>query len=228
MTDEKRGKGEAVGVRPSLLRGEKLPREPQQRRSIERRTRLKEAALALFGEKGYEGTSVGEIARRARLPVGSFYQHYRTKKQLLVALMDELLERLSEVRIQPSGGGDVRCGLRDVLRAAFSRDLRYLGAYRAWQEAVLTNPELARKQDEIHAWTTARVRAVFERLRQLPGARAGVDVEALARVMDSFFWSLLGRAVLMKQAELDEWIESSTHLIYHAIFTDASEKERKK
>lgn len=212
------------GGRPDLLRGEKLPPAPQQKRSIERRERLKEAALALFGEKGYDGTSVGEIARRAKLPVGSFYQHYRSKKQLLVALMDELLERLSEVRIQPSGGGGVRGGLRDVLTAAFSRDLRYLGAYRAWQEAVLTNPDLARKQNEIHMWTTGRVRGVFERLRQLPGARTNVDVDALARVMDSFFWSLLGRAVLMQRAELDEWIESSTHLIYHAIFTDGAEK----
>lgn len=214
-----------IGPRPNLLRGEKLPREPRQKRSLEKRTRLKDAALALFGEKGYEKTSINQTARRAQLPVGSFYQHYRSKRQLLVALMDDLLEKLSEVRIQPSGAGSIRSALRDVLQAAFSRDLRYLGAYRAWQEAVLTNPDLARKQDEIHAWTTARVRAVFERLRQLPGARPNVDIDALARVMDSFFWSLLGRAVLMKKAELDDWLDSSTHLIYHAIFTDTVERE---
>lgn len=215
---------EDAGGRPDLLRGEDLPAAPQQKRSIKRRELLKEAALELFGQKGYEQTSISEIARRARLPVGSFYQHFRTKKQLLVALMDELLERLSNVRIQPSGR-DVRSGLRDVLRAAFSHDLKYLGAYRAWQEAVLTNPDLARKQEEIHAWTTGRVRRVFEKLREMPGARAGVDVDALARVMDSFFWSLLGRAVQMERVELDEWIETSTVLIYHAIFTDEAGKE---
>lgn len=222
--NKRKSEPERLSGRPDLLRGEKLPPAPQQQRSMERRERLKDAALALFGEKGYEGTSVGEIALQAKLPVGSFYQHYRTKKQLLVALMDDLLEKLSEVRIQPSAGRSMRSGLRDVLAAAFSRDLRYLGAYRAWQEAVLTSPDLARKQDEIHAWTTGRVRGVFERLRQLPDARPEVDVDALARVMDSFFWSLLGRAVLMQGTELDEWIESSTHLIYHAIFADAAEK----
>lgn len=224
--NKQKSEPEGLSERPDLLHGEKLPPAPQQRRSMERRDRLKEAALALFGEKGYEGTSVGEISRRAKLPVGSFYQHYRSKKQLLVALMDELLEKLGEVRIQPSGGRGVRSGLRAVLTAAFSRDLRYLGAYRAWQEAVLTNADLARNEDEIHAWTYGRVRGVFEKLRQLPGARAGVDLNALARVMDGFFWSLLGRAVLMQREELDEWIESSTHLIYHAIFTDGAEKEK--
>jgi hypothetical protein len=45
----------------------------------------------------------------------------------------------------------------------------------------------------------------------------------LARVMDSFFWSLLARAVRLPAAELNQWIDSSAHLIYHAIFTDSPE-----
>ena len=59
--------------RPDLLAGEDLPAEPQQRRSLEKRRKLKAAGLALFGEKGYERTSIEEIARRAKLAVGGFY-----------------------------------------------------------------------------------------------------------------------------------------------------------
>src|SRR5207248_1674526 len=121
-------------------------------------------ALALFGEKGYEAASIEEIARRAELAVGGFYQHYQSKRQLLLVLMDELLERLSGLNLRPEGVGDIREGLRQLLSAAFSRDLRYLGAYRAWQEAALSDPDLARKQQAIHSWTTARVKAVLERL----------------------------------------------------------------
>ena len=77
--------------RPNLLAGEDLPPEPQQKRSLENRVQLKIAALALFGEKGFERTSVEEIARRANLAVGGFYLHYRSKRQLLLALMDDLL-----------------------------------------------------------------------------------------------------------------------------------------
>ena len=209
--------------RPNLLAGEKLQRAPKQKRSHEKRLRLHAAALALFAEKGYEGTSVGAIARRARLPVGSFYQHYGSKRQLLLVLMDELLEKLSTIDLRPGGRG-VRSGIEGMLRAAFSRDLEYLGVCRAWQEAALSNPDIASKQYEIQAWTTARARGVFELLQKLPGARNDVDINGLARGMDAFFWSLLGRAIQMRKAELDDWIHTATHLIYHAILTDSAEK----
>jgi AcrR family transcriptional regulator len=206
--------------RPNLLAGEELLPEPRQRRSLAKRARLKSAALVLFGEKGYEGTSVDEIAKRTNLALGSFYQHYRSKRQLLLALMDELLEHLSRLELRPKAAGDIRSGLRELLSRALSADLRYLGAYRAWQEAALSDPELARKQQEIHAWTTGRVMAVFKLLQQLPGARRGVDIAALAQVMDSFFWNLLAQALRLSKAELNQWIDAATHLIYHALFTD--------
>jgi len=206
--------------RPNLLAGEDLPAEPRQNRSLEKRARLKAAGLALFGEKGFEGTSVDEIARRAKLAVGSFYQHFRSKRQLLLALMDELLEKLSQLDFRPGAVTDVRAGIRALLSRAFSHDLQYLGAYRAWQEAALSDLDLARKQEGIHAWTTARVTTVFQLLQQLPGARPGVDIPGLAGVMDSFFWSLLAQAVGMPEVELNRWIDSATHLIYHALFSD--------
>ncbi len=209
-----------MNARPNLLAHEDLPPEPNQKRSLAKRTRLKSAGLALFGRKGYEAASIGEIAHAAKLATGGFYQHYNSKRQLLLALMDELLEKLSQLDLRPGVWTDVPSGLRELLSAAFSRDLKHLGAYRAWQEAVLSDPDLAKKDAQIHAWTTARVLAVFQLLRQMPGARPDVDIEALARVMDAFFWSLLARAVHMPRPELDVWISTSAHLIHHAMFVD--------
>jgi AcrR family transcriptional regulator len=213
----------ALIQRPNLLASEDLPRSPQQKRSLDKQARLKEAGLEFFRKRGYEQSSVDVIAREADLAVGTFYQHFRTKRQLLLALMDELLEKLSELDLQPGALTDPRAGLRQLLARAFSHDLKYLGAYRAWQEAVLSDDDLARKQEEIRSWTTARVTAVFQFLQQLPGARPGVDVPPLARVMDSFFWGLLAQAVQMPEPELNQWLDSATHLIYHALFTDAHE-----
>jgi AcrR family transcriptional regulator len=213
-----------VSARPNLLAGEDLPPEPHQKRSLDKRARLKAAGLVLFGEKGYENTSIDMIARRAKLAVGGFYQHFRSKRQLLLALMDELLEKLSQLDFRPGAVTDVRAGIRQMLSRAFSHDLRYLGAYRAWQEAALSDPDLARKQEQIHGWTTTRVMTVFQLLQQLPGARQGVDVPGLARVMDSFFWSLLAQAGRFSKVELDQRIDSATHLIYHALFTDPARR----
>jgi AcrR family transcriptional regulator len=217
-----------VNARPNLLAGEDLAAKPIQKRSSAKRERLKAAGLALFGEKGYENTSINEIARRAKLAVGSFYQHFRSKRQLLLALMDELLEKLSQLNFEPQAVTNVRAGIREILSRAFAHDLRYLGAYRAWQEGALSDPGLVKKEEEIHKWTTGRVMGVFHFLQRLPGARENVDIPGLARAMDSFFWSMLARARQLPKAELDQSIDSATHLIYHAMFTDSPQRSRKK
>jgi AcrR family transcriptional regulator len=206
--------------RPDLLRGEDLPPPPRQVRSLERRNRVEDAALELFGTHGYEATTIEDIARAADIPVGGFYHHFRSKRQLLLSLMHDLLVALSNVTLEPRAATHPRAIIRDLLVRGFERDLRYLGAYRAWHEAVLADRELASKQELIHGWTTARVAAAFRRLQQLPSARADVDVDALARVMDSIFWSLLARAAHTRDKELDRAVDATTHLIYHALFVD--------
>jgi AcrR family transcriptional regulator len=217
-----------VAARPNLLAGEDLPADPLQKRSLAKRARLKEAGLLLFSEKGYENTSIDEIAQRAKLAVGSFYQRFRSKRQLLLVLMDELLAKLSQLDFQPQAVTNIRGALRELLSRAFSHELHYLGAYRAWQEAALSDPELVKKQEKIQEWTTGRVMRVFQFLQRLPGSRQNVDVPGLARAMDSFFWSLLAQAGRLSKAELNQWIDSATHLIYHATFTDPPAKSGKK
>jgi AcrR family transcriptional regulator len=213
-----------VNKRPTLLSGEDFPPAPLQKRSMAKRARLNEAALALFGEKGYEATAIEDIASRANLAVGTFYQHYRSKRQLLLVLMDDLLEKLSQLdfRVAPRAGDvDVHSVLRSLLMRAFAADLHYLGAYRAWQEAMLSDPSLGRKNAAIHEWTSARVSALFRALQRHPAARRDIDVAGLAQAMDSFFWSLLGRAVQMPKVVLRRQVEAATHLIFHALFRDS-------
>ena len=87
--------------------------------------------------------------------------------------------------------------------------------------SVLSDPDLAKKQSDIHAWTIGRVTAVLRHLEQLPGARKRVDVPGLAHVVDSFFWSLLAQATLTSRADLNQFLDAATHIIYHAMFSDS-------
>ncbi|GHE68515.1 TetR family transcriptional regulator [Streptomyces spiralis] len=47
------------------------------------RGRLAEAALELYSERGYEQTTVAEIARRAGLTERTFFRHYTDKREVL-------------------------------------------------------------------------------------------------------------------------------------------------
>jgi TetR/AcrR family acrAB operon transcriptional repressor len=210
----------SIPDRPDLLAGEDLPRPPQQERSLARRNRVEDAALALFAEHGYSGTSVEDIARAAGIPTGGVYLHFRTKRQLLLSLMNDLVIALSRIGLEPAtSGAEPRTLIRQLLARGFDRELRYVGAYRAWREAVLTDKELAGLQKQIQAWTTARVAAVFARLQTLRPARRGVDIGTLAVLMDSVFWDLLARGS-RRDAEIEQALSATTDLVYHALFTD--------
>jgi AcrR family transcriptional regulator len=213
----KRARRSSSSRRPDLLRGEELARVPSQRRSRVKREAILAASVELFERNGYEATAIGDITRRARTSVGGFYQYFRSKRQLLLVLMNELLQKLEQIDLQPSGQGDLKSAIESVLRAGLATDLAYAGAYRAWREAMLSDTQLASRDELMRAWTTGRLRAVFERLAHLPGARRGIDVALFAALMDRLFWDLLA-STLRSNSRL---IETLGHTIYHALFEDS-------
>jgi AcrR family transcriptional regulator len=58
------------------------------------RGRLAQAAFALYGERGFEQTTVAEIAKRAGLTERTFFRHFADKREVLFAGADALRERL--------------------------------------------------------------------------------------------------------------------------------------
>jgi AcrR family transcriptional regulator len=58
------------------------------------RGRLEQAALALYGERGFENTTVAEIAARAGLTERTFYRYFTDKREVLFSgggLLQEVL-----------------------------------------------------------------------------------------------------------------------------------------
>ena len=64
-------------------------RERQRQR---RRTEILDAAEALIGEKGFEDTSVDEIAERSEVGVATVYNYFGTKNDLLHAILGRYIE----------------------------------------------------------------------------------------------------------------------------------------
>jgi AcrR family transcriptional regulator len=65
--------------------------------------RIKTAALACFTEKGYAGTTVAEIARRAGLSPAALYLHVESKRALFDSLGREDLDRPTDHTLLRSG-----------------------------------------------------------------------------------------------------------------------------
>jgi AcrR family transcriptional regulator len=58
------------------------------------RGRLHEAAMALYAERGFQNTTVAEIAERAGLTERTFFRHFADKREVLFAGSEEFQELL--------------------------------------------------------------------------------------------------------------------------------------
>lgn len=76
----------------------------------ERRGQLVAAAAGVFAERGVTATSVADIVRAAGVAQGTFYLYFTTKDDVVLAVVEDMAERLSAVFssvLQPPGGTPV-------------------------------------------------------------------------------------------------------------------------
>jgi AcrR family transcriptional regulator len=109
------------------------------------RGRLAEAAFALYADRGFESTTVAEIAERAGLTERTFFRHFADKREVLFAGSNELQERMvSAVREAPESLPPI-----DVVAAALGAAAAFLpDRERARQRhaIIAANPELQERE----------------------------------------------------------------------------------
>ena len=139
--------------------------------------RLAQAALDLYAERGFEQTTVAEIAERAGLTERTFFRHYADKREVLFAGAGALVEPMvAAVENAPPARAPldaVADGLRagaGVLepRRAFSRKR---------QAVIAANPEL-QERELIKLAMLAAALADALRRRRVPDPAASLTAEA--------------------------------------------------
>lgn len=71
------------------------------RQTKDTRERILLAAIELFYSRGYEATGMAEILKKARANSGSFYFFFKSKEDLLHAVLNWYLENLEPMLIAP-------------------------------------------------------------------------------------------------------------------------------
>jgi AcrR family transcriptional regulator len=92
-------------------------KEPKRERGKQRVAALLDAGAELFAEKGYEATTMTEIASRAGAAIGSLYQFFPSKEALAEALFDRFAERwaASFARVEELAPGSSAREVADLL-----------------------------------------------------------------------------------------------------------------
>ncbi|MEV7785910.1 helix-turn-helix domain-containing protein [Streptomyces sp. NPDC088106] len=148
------------------------------------RTRLQEAALDLFLERGYAATTTASIAERAGVTDRTFYRHFKDKSEVLFG--DEgRIEHLMVTAVADSESS-ASSALREALRAV-ARDFEPRRGAMARRATVIESvPDLAERELwKLRTWSRALTQALVERGEEPFTAQAQVEV-ALALFRTAF------------------------------------------
>ncbi len=133
--------------------------------------------MRLYVERGYEQTTVAEIAAEAGLTARTFFRHFADKREVLFAGSERLLTHMVEaLDAAPATGGPMR-----TVAAALDAAAELLGRDRSWsrqrQSLIDTNAEL-RERELIKMARIAAALAEELRRRGVPAADASLAAEA--------------------------------------------------
>jgi len=141
------------------------------------RGRLERAALELYGERGFENTTVAEIAARAGLTERTFFRHYSDKREVLfwgaAALQELLVNAVADAPAAATPIEAVAAALETT--GAMLQDRREHARQR--QAVISANAEL-RERELIKLATLASAIAGALRERGVKGPAANLTAEA--------------------------------------------------
>jgi len=203
-------------------------RERREREKQQRRQDILDAARKLFWARGFEGTTMPQIAASAELAPGTLYLYFTSKQALYAELLFEGYEMLRErMEGAVSGGGDARALAEAVIDVflGFSRehpeyfDIIFFVIRReghAMSELALEPDQVARLTE----YQNACVRVAADVLRS---AELGLSEEKLLLLVDTV-WSMLAGVVLYFHRDAPETFgavaETAKAVVLKAIFEE--------
>jgi len=156
------------------------------------RSRLEQAALALYGERGFEKTTVAEIAHRAGLTERTFFRYFADKREVLfwgAGALQEIL--VSSVDAAPASVPPIDAVVTALVAAAddLFEDRRDFARQR--QAIIAANPELQERElKKMAALASALADAL--RRRGVGGSASALAAEAGIAVFRIAFEGWIG------------------------------------
>lgn len=128
-----------------------MRRSPSQQRSRERVERILDAAAAIVVDDGVDNLKVSDIAKRAGVPLGTLYQFFARKDDIIFALAQRFADRFESVLEASLAHVDPDVGWRelvDLLLDAYASHYRSEPALRELWVGARLDPEFIHADHE--------------------------------------------------------------------------------
>ena len=167
--------------------GREVPAGPKARRT---RERILRSAQDVFLERGYQRTSMADVAQAAGVSLGAVYQYFRDRSDLVAAIvqagLQAMLSRVDvEWRISDGPGG-----LERILTNYAAAYEEAPGVVRVWEEACQVDSDMAAVRRRLTRMFEAAVAAELDRAATTGSLRPGLSLPevtvALCAMVDRY------------------------------------------
>ncbi|MFD7662855.1 TetR/AcrR family transcriptional regulator [Streptomyces sp. NPDC059788] len=155
----------------------------------ETRTHIEDTAARLFAERGYAGTTIGDIAAEAGLSKPMLYRHFDSKKELHLALLERHRDELAAAPVERllHGEGDLPTRLEAMYDAWFGHVESHPYTWRLMFRDTTGDPEV----QEFHRELQRRQRATdVALLREYVPGLPEAELEPLGEAIRSSLYGL--------------------------------------
>jgi AcrR family transcriptional regulator len=159
------------------------PRVPRPRKD-EVRSRVLQAAGAVFAERGFAAASLDQVAAAAGFTKGAVYSNFGSKDELFLALMkEEAARRVQVVETTLRTTSDLAGALAAVGAELSRRDSTWQLLFLEFWQRALRDPQVRRAFVASRRTLRARVTEVVERFLTERPVRTGWDAPSLTVVL---------------------------------------------
>jgi AcrR family transcriptional regulator len=169
------------------------------------RARLQEAALALYGERGYEETTVAEIAERAGLTKRTFFRYFTDKREVLF-WGSELLEQQMVAAIEAAPASASALGMIGAALDAAAVRFEEVREFAGPRHRIIASSHELTERELIKAASLAAAMA-----RALRARGFGDTAAAIA--------ALMGTTVM--HVAFEQWVDDPDQAPFQKIARDA-------
>jgi AcrR family transcriptional regulator len=182
----------------------------RERKKLETRQALEQAALRLFAERGYEQTTVEEIAEAADVAVRTFFRYFSSKQDVLFGdvVKDRVTRLRTELAVRPRRESPIKSitTVMDLLDVAGEDE----------EEQILARFDLLRHQPSLRTRYLDLINAMRLVVVEFVADRLGMDPRH-----DMYPHLLAGAAAASWDTSLTLWAESHGKLSLRDLRNEA-------
>jgi len=191
----------------------------QEKKKLKRKKRMLASATKLFQDRGYADTTINDIANKADVGVGTIYNYFSSKNEILLNIVADIFieKKPDEIVYEDNPVKSIFSYLNSYLDelSIFDKEI-----WRDWFAALFQERNLFERAFELDMKVVGELAGICEKMQAKNMITQEVPAQDIAKLLYSPFISLMMSYIMLVEMDMDSAkseFESQVELIFRGL-----------